>query len=48
MELLDKNDHMGYVVMKNLNGILSSRLAYTTLILRREIRKLAKKPVAAS
>jgi len=48
MELLDKNDHMGYVVMKNLSGILSSRLAYTTLILRREIRKLAKKPVAAS
>ena len=48
MELLDKNDHMGYVVMKNLSGILSSRLAYTTLILRREIRKLARKPVAAS
>ena len=48
MDLLDKNDHMGYVVMKNLSGILSSRLAYTTLILRREIRKLAKKPVAAS
>jgi len=48
MDLLDKNDHMGYVVMKNLSGILSSRLAYTTLILRREIRKLAKKPVTAS
>jgi CRP/FNR family transcriptional regulator len=48
MELLDKNDHMGYVVMKNLSGILSTRLTYTTLVLRREIRKLAKKPVAAS
>ena len=48
MELLDKNDHMGYVVMKNLSGILSTRLTYTTLVLRREIRKLAKKPVTAS
>jgi CRP/FNR family transcriptional regulator len=48
MELLDKNDHMGYVVMKNLSGILSTRLTYTTLVLRREIRKLAKKPVAAA
>jgi len=48
MELLDQNDHMGYVVMKNLSGILSTRLAYTTLILRREIRKLARKPITAS
>jgi CRP/FNR family cyclic AMP-dependent transcriptional regulator len=48
MDLLDKNDHMGYVVMKNLSGILSTRLTYTTLVLRREIRKLARKPVTAS
>ena len=48
MGLLDKNDHMGYVVMKNLSGILSTRLTYTTLVLRREIRKLARKLVTAS
>ena len=48
MGLLDKNDHMGYVVMKNLSGILSTRLTYTTLVLRREIRKLARKPVTVA
>ena len=48
MDLLDKNDHMGYVVMKNLSGILSTRLTYTTLVLRREIRKLARKPVTVA
>ena len=26
IELLDKNDHMGYVVMKNLSGILSNAI----------------------
>ncbi|MDM7998750.1 MAG: cyclic nucleotide-binding domain-containing protein [Dehalococcoidia bacterium] len=45
MDLLDKNYHMGYVVMKNLSGILSTRLTYTTLVLRREIRKVAKRLV---
>lgn len=48
MALLDKNEHMGYVVMKNLSGILSTRLSYTTMALRREIRKLAKKPAKSS
>ncbi|MBN2098608.1 MAG: cyclic nucleotide-binding domain-containing protein [Dehalococcoidia bacterium] len=48
MELLEKNKHMGYVVMKNLSGILSTRLTYTTLVLRREIRKVASKLVTAS
>ena len=48
MELLEKNDHMGYVVMRNLSGILSTRLTYTTLVLRREIRKVAKRLVTAS
>jgi CRP/FNR family cyclic AMP-dependent transcriptional regulator len=47
MELMDANERMGYVVMRNLSGILSTRLSYTTLVLRREIRKLARKPVAA-
>ena len=48
IELMEKNDHMGYMVMKNLSGILSNRLTYTTLGLRREIRKLVKKPVGVS
>ena len=48
MDMLDKNDHMGYVVMKNLSGILSTRLTYTTLVLRREIRKVAGKLVTAA
>ena len=39
MSLLDKNDHIGYVVMKNLSGIISTRLAYTTIMLRREVNK---------
>jgi hypothetical protein len=47
IELMDKNDHLGYMVMRNLSGILSNRLSYTTLVLRREIRKLVKRPVAA-
>lgn len=46
-ELLDKSEHMGYVVMKNLSAILSTRLSHTTMALRREIRKLTLKPVAA-
>lgn len=48
MGLLEKNQHMGYVVMKNLSGILSTRLTYTTLVLRREIRKVASRLVTAS
>ena len=47
IELMDKDHHMGYVVMKNLSGILSTRLSHTTLVLRREVRKLTKKPIAA-
>lgn len=46
-ELLEKNEHMGYVVMKNLSAILSARLSHTTLALRREIRRLMPKPVGA-
>lgn len=43
MNLLDMNRDIGYVVMKNLNGIISSRLASTTIALRHEIQKLIKK-----
>ena len=47
MALLEKNQHMGFVVMRNLSAILSTRLSHTTLVLRREIRKLTRKPVPA-
>lgn len=43
MELLHKNSRIGYVVMKNLSAIISSRLASTTIGLRHEIQKLLKK-----
>jgi CRP-like cAMP-binding protein len=43
MEVLDKNRNMGYLVMKNLSGIISTRLAYTTVTFRHEIQKLLKK-----
>ncbi len=43
MELLEKERNIGYVVMKNLSGLISSRLASTTIALRHEIQKLAKK-----
>ena len=48
MGLLETNEHMGYMVMKNLSGILSTRLTYTTLVLRREIRKVGKRLVTAA
>ncbi len=43
MELLEKDRNIGYVVMKNLSGLISSRLASTTIALRHEIQKLIKK-----
>ncbi len=48
MALIERNEHMGYMVMRNLSGILSTRLVSTTVVLRREIRKLVKKPVTAA
>jgi len=43
MNLLQKNNHIGYVVMKNLSLVISSRLAATTTTLCHEIQKLLKK-----
>lgn len=43
MELLEKDRGIGYVVMKNLSALISSRLASTSIALRREIQKLIKK-----
>jgi CRP-like cAMP-binding protein len=43
MEFLEKDSRIGYVVMKNLSALISSRLASTTIALRHEIQKLIKK-----
>ncbi len=43
MEFLEKDRRIGYVVMKNLSSLISSRLASTTIALRHEIQKLIKK-----
>jgi len=42
-EFLEKDRRIGYVVMKNLSALISSRLASTTIALRHEIQKLIKK-----
>jgi CRP-like cAMP-binding protein len=41
--LLEKEKNLGYWVMKNLSGLVSSRLASTTIALRHEIQKLTQK-----
>jgi CRP-like cAMP-binding protein len=43
LEFLEKDKRIGYVVMKNLSALISSRLASTTIALRHEIQKLIKK-----
>lgn len=43
IEFLEKDRRIGYVVMKNLSALISSRLASTTIALRHEIQKLIKK-----
>jgi CRP-like cAMP-binding protein len=43
LEYLEKDRRVGYVVMKNLSALVSSRLASTTIALRHEIQKLIKK-----
>lgn len=42
IELIEKNNHIGYVLMKNLAGLLSSRLSETTVALRHEVRQIQK------
>jgi len=42
MQLLERNNHIGYQVMKNLSDIISARLSYTTVAFRHEIRRLRK------
>jgi len=43
MGLLQKDSHVGSVVMGNPSALISSRLASTTIALRHEIQKLLKK-----
>jgi CRP-like cAMP-binding protein len=43
MDFLERDKRIGYVVMKNLSALISSRLASTTIALRHEIQKLAQK-----
>jgi CRP/FNR family transcriptional regulator, cyclic AMP receptor protein len=42
MQLLETNNHVGYLVMRNLADIISTRLAYTTVAFRHEMRKMRK------
>jgi CRP/FNR family transcriptional regulator, cyclic AMP receptor protein len=46
LALLEDDNRIGYQVMRNLAGIISSRLAYTTVVFRREIQRLNKKPAS--
>jgi CRP/FNR family transcriptional regulator, cyclic AMP receptor protein len=39
LQLLEKNPHMGFMVMKNLSDNINMRLAYTTVAFRHELRK---------
>jgi len=43
LDLFDQEKEMGYIVLKNLSAVISSRLAATTIALRHEIQKLIKK-----
>jgi CRP/FNR family transcriptional regulator len=43
IKLFQKNNHIGYVVMKNLSAVISSRLTCTTIALRHKIRNLIRK-----
>ena len=47
-QLLEENNHMGYLVMRNLSGIISSRLSYTTVAFRHEIQKMRKRAAILS
>lgn len=42
-KLMEENEHIGHIIMKNLAGILSKRLAYVTVVLAREVQKLREK-----
>ncbi len=39
MDILKKNNHIGYLVMQNLSKVISSRLAATMVALRHQIQR---------
>jgi CRP/FNR family cyclic AMP-dependent transcriptional regulator len=41
IDLLARNEHIGYVVMQNLSKLISSRLAATMIALRHQIQKMS-------
>lgn len=43
LDLFDQEKEVGYLVMKHLSTVISSRLAATTIALRHEIQKLIRK-----
>jgi CRP/FNR family transcriptional regulator, cyclic AMP receptor protein len=42
MRLCEDDNHIGYIIMKNLIDIINTRLSYTTIVFRQEIRKLRR------
>jgi CRP/FNR family transcriptional regulator, cyclic AMP receptor protein len=42
INLCERTNHIGYIVMRNLFDIINTRLSYTTIVFRYEIRKLKK------
>ena len=42
LKILDRDNHMGYIVMKNFSSILCSRLTYTSVSLRYLVRQFMK------
>lgn len=45
MDILKKNNHIGYVVMQNLSKVVSSRLAATMIALRHHIQRASASKV---
>lgn len=41
IQILEKSNHIGYVVMQNLSKVISSRLAATMIVLRHQIQKVS-------
>jgi len=46
IQLMERNNHIGFIIMRNLSEIIALRLAYTTVAFRHEIRKIKNKPLS--
>jgi CRP/FNR family transcriptional regulator, cyclic AMP receptor protein len=46
IQLMDRNNHLGYIIMRNLSEVIALRLAYTTVAFRHEILKNKVKPLS--